>query len=248
MKLFTISILFLLFAALPASAQGGGTTLSVTGLQRALTSGGHVAHGGGLTVTQDLTGWLALTADLRAARSVDRDPVSLILVDSRWHERTQAEAGIGLLVAPVRVQALGAEHRLGVATGPAVRWKDESHLVAGFTVPINDRTPDWRRQQVAELTAAWEANGDAYRVEIVEYDGSRSPNYPRVADIEAGTGYGLVLDSDGVDLGWSAGLDYETRRGRLSLGARAAYTRYRDQRRIVGSHALDLSLRVGVRL
>jgi hypothetical protein len=121
--------------------------------------------------------------------------------------------------------------------------------VGGFTEVVNGETLAWRVEQVRSITSQWAARGADHVVLAVEHDGSPSPNYPDLPPgwNEPGTIYGLILASRGLDVGWSGGLAYGATRGRLDVGVAAEYTRYRGQGRIVGSHAKDLSVRVGYR-
>lgn len=117
--------------ALSELDENNRTTLSAVAIRRALTSGGHVGAGAGLSVAYNATSWGGISATVLGFRSKDVDPISLLVVDSRWHDRTQLSLDFDIVLYPVRTRALGVRHRFGLATGPSLRWRDERHLVAG---------------------------------------------------------------------------------------------------------------------
>ncbi len=225
-------------------------TVSAYVVQSRLTAFGHVAEGGGLAYDRDLAPWLALSADVQLVRTAETDPITLLVLSSAdWHERTQAAAGVNALAFPIRFGALGAAHRFGLSVGAAARWKDERFHVAGFNGTFPADTPQPRLDMLTQMITEWEARGPDYEAVVFDHPGGGAERYPGVSPTVFAPGLAVAFTQRhrATDYGLSAGLAYELRHGRTVVGARAAYRRYRDQRLIIGSHALDLSLRVGYR-
>lgn len=220
-------------------------TFGVTGTDRMLTSpDGWRVPAGGVTYDRSLTPWLSVGAEGTFAGRNSGDEFSLVLVTGDWMRRTQVTGAVNVSAYPVRLSLLGARHRLGVSTGPSLRWKRENFHVAGW--PGTFKEGSTQLEDIREASARWDARGEEYGVIAFQHGGGSDPRYPGIV-VEPGWVYSLTRSKEGVDVGWAAGLAYEAEVGRIVVGARAGYTRYRDQQMITGSHALDRSIRVGYR-
>lgn len=219
----------------------------VYGLQSRLTALGHVPRGAGVGYAWSVSRWMAIEANAQVGVSRNHDPVSLIVVDARYNDRTQVSGSLNATAYPIRFDVVGLSNQFGIATGPVVRWKKENFAVAGFPSTISEEEP--RFEDAARVAAEWDARGDDYYVIYFYYPGGDSDDYPVLPDgwTDPGYVYGLMQRNTGVDVGWSAGLAYDVSRGRTNVGARADYRRFLDQGPIIGSHTLDLSVRVGYR-
>ena len=229
-------------------AQTQAVTLSAA--QSRLTSHGHVAHGLRAAYDRDVTAWLSFGASAHVVRTEGRDPLDLILVDThRWRDRTQAVLDLHATGVPVALVGAGLRHRLGVVAGVALRWKDETHLHGGLVGTLPDGASPGQQRALADLIEGWASRGPDYEVITFHYGGGGADRRPGTdpALLSPGTAAAYVLHAGGVDAGLSLGLDYSVGVGQTVLRAQAVYRRYRDQRLIVGSHALDLSVGAGVR-
>ena len=239
----------LAFSVLPLSdASAQPNTVHGYAFRSKQTFFGHVVRGGAVGYVRDVTPWLTAEANAQAGISRNNDPVSLIVVDFAYNDRTQLSADLRATLFPLRLNTFGASNRFGVSLGPVVRWKRETLHVAGFPSTITaDQT--FRLNSVARAAAEWDALGPNFSVVSFYHPGGGSPDYPNLPDgwTDPGQVYALMFTTQGVDVGLLGGLAYDVARGRFTVGGRADYRRFRDQRAVSGSHSLDFSVRTGYR-
>ena len=250
MKTTLATLAFIAASVAPHSQTGDGRayTTSVYAVESRFTSGGGAGLGFGLGLERALGPWLSVAADVQAVRSANTDPFALIAVDFRWHDRTQTVAHAALVARPVRFEVGSATNEIKVLVGPALRWKDERVLVAGW--PGTHDEGDAQYVSARAASAEWRARGGGYEVVTFYHDGSAPSG--DLADLPAsvydpGYVFALVYSSAGFDVGVSGGLGYDVSVGRASVGARAVYRRYAGQEMLTGSHSYDPSLRAGYR-
>ena len=228
-----------LAAAALAPAPLAQTTVSAVGGRTYYTSHGGPAAGGGLAVTRALTPAVDLDLAVAYARSANDSPDALLgRGPDRWNARRHAVAAAGATVYPARFRALGARHRAGLSAAAVGRRHDDRIWQGVFYPQYFVDRPDL---PIGELAAEWRALGPGYEATIVAADEAGPFT-------QAGDHLALTYPHAGFDVGGSLGLAYEVQAGRAAVGVRAEYRRYLDQRVGTGTHALDASVRVGVRL
>ena len=244
LKLLQSVSLFLIFTTTVCAQNNNIYTYAFKSNQTHL---GHIVWGGALGYSHDVTRWLSVEANGQVGISRNHDPVSLIIVDNAYNDRTHLTLDANATAYPIRFKALGLSNRFGISFGPTLRWKKETVSVAGFPGTLSDG--DVRLRYTADVAASWDALGPNTSVIYFYYPGGTSPNYPDIpADVtDPGFVYGLMLSNQGFDPGLSAGLAYDVSRDRTTLGLRTAYRRFYHQRALTGSHSLDFSIRVGYR-
>lgn len=167
---------------------------------------------------------------------------NLLNLRRNWYRMTHVTGGVNIIVMPLRFRALGVEHRGGVVSGLSFRYKTEDLQKSMFSAGFLDLLAEGEGERIA---SEWEAVAEGFRAWWVYYEGN--PNAPEAWLREPGTHLALTFPNTGYDIGLTGGLSYELSLDRTEIGARAMYRRYRDQKILTGSHALDVSLRVGYR-
>lgn len=232
--------LFLTFLLICPVVEAQSNTVSAFGGGSILTGGPDGGYLLGTAYERSFNSWLGLEVEAQLTRGRNTNELALLNLD--YYELTHATAAINVLAMPVRFRAFGAEHRLGLAGGPALRYKDEQLDNAMISDGVFDLLEEGERERIP---TEWEELGERWRAVWVEWEGD--PRSPEAWLRESGTHLVLTFPNTGFDIGLAAGLAYELRIERTVIGARALYRRYRDQKMLTGSHALDVSLRVGYR-
>lgn len=234
-----LSISLVTFLALagtqPVHAQRN--TLSLKAGQTFLTAWGHTGPRVAVSYERDLTRRLGLQADLGVFRTHDQRDEYLLDADSRWTERTQVMSTVTAVWTPLRFDALGADHRFSLEAGVAARYKDEWYFLrTNFPLYFEGRPSGTADEMVREFNAL----GPDYQAYQFEYDDGPGGR-------QDGTYVALTIAQQGFHPGWTVGTSYEVRTSRVVYGVDAAYRRFANQGLLVGSHAADVTLKVGYR-
>ncbi len=231
----------LLLAALTVpSGASAQATVSVLGGRAVLTGVGGPALVGGVAVSYTRSPALDLDLVVEVAESSERSDAALTYRAERyWHIRRHTVVALGATVFPIRRPLLGADHRLGVALALDGRRRADRLHQGTFTPLYYAGTPEGF---IDVMAAEWEALGEGYEARIL-YEAEAGPG-----GTVAGEHLALIYPSEAWEVGASAGVAYELAVGRAALGVRADYRRFLDQRVSEGAHALDVTVRLGVRL
>ena len=220
---------------LPASAQRN--ILSVQAGQTFLTAAGHKGPRVSVSYRRDLTRRIGVQADIGIFRTRDQQDEYLLDADSRWTERTQALSTVTAVWTPLHIHGLGVDHRVSLSLGAAARYKNETFFVETFFPLYFEGAPPGTADQIVD---EYNALGPDYQAYRFEYDDGPDGR-------QDGTYVALTLAQKGFDPGWTVGTSYEVRSDRVVYGVDAAYRRFANQGLLVGSHAADVTLKVGYR-